>query len=264
MSKIRIPTNRELAWATLEALKNHGRPLATSEIAFPVVKLLQLNPKVLNIPRKNGRGFEVPYRIGWTLTNLKEIGAVQNVERGYWSLTKSGMRFRDYGDVRDRLLSQYGPELLFGNKEDDIDPKCHENSETRKSTLLDRLETIDSGLFVSICCKFLRKAGIRRVRVIDRTSNGSFEGTGMIQISTTSFRVFFRCRRCAPTINKIEVENFRGTVVGRAENGLYITTGKFSDSAREEATRDGAPPIGLIEGADLCDQIRRLLLDKQI
>jgi restriction system protein len=44
---------------------------------------------------------------------------------------------------------------------------------------------------------------------------------------------------------------------GRGEKGLLITTGAFTKEARDEATRDGAPPVELISGDDLCDLLKQ-------
>ena len=49
-------------------------------------------------------------------------------------------------------------------------------------------------------------------------------------------------------------------MVGRAEKGLLITTGTFTASARAEATRDGAPPIDLVDGEDLAAKLKELRL----
>ncbi len=38
---------------------------------------------------------------------------------------------------------------------------------------------------------------------------------------------------------------------GRADKGLLLTTGSFTAEARREATRDGAPPIELVDGEKL-------------
>jgi len=38
---------------------------------------------------------------------------------------------------------------------------------------------------------------------------------------------------------------------GRAEKGIFITTGTFSAQAREEAERPGATPIELVDGEKL-------------
>jgi hypothetical protein len=37
---------------------------------------------------------------------------------------------------------------------------------------------------------------------------------------------------------------------------LLITTGTFTAEARREATRDGAPPIDLIDGEQLCELLK--------
>ena len=47
---------------------------------------------------------------------------------------------------------------------------------------------------------------------------------------------------------------------GRADKGLVITTGTFTREAIKEATRDGAPPIDLIDGELLCDKLKELKL----
>jgi restriction system protein len=52
-------------------------------------------------------------------------------------------------------------------------------------------------------------------------------------------------------------------MVGRSDKGLFMTTGSFSRAAQEEATRDGAPPIDLIDGERLADLLKELSLGIQ-
>ncbi len=47
-------------------------------------------------------------------------------------------------------------------------------------------------------------------------------------------------------------------MVGRSDKGLFITTGRFSQDAKREATRDGAPPIELIDAEELCVLLKDL------
>ena len=49
-------------------------------------------------------------------------------------------------------------------------------------------------------------------------------------------------------------------MVGRADKGLIITTGGFTKNAYDEATREGAPPIDLIDGELLMDKLKELRL----
>jgi restriction system protein len=47
-------------------------------------------------------------------------------------------------------------------------------------------------------------------------------------------------------------------MAGRADKGIIITTGTFTAEARREATRDGVPPIELIDGDKLLDMLESL------
>ena len=53
-------------------------------------------------------------------------------------------------------------------------------------------------------------------------------------------------------------------MVGRADKGLLITTGNFTKDATREATRDGAPPIDLIDGDQLLDKLKEFELGVQV
>lgn len=48
--------------------------------------------------------------------------------------------------------------------------------------------------------------------------------------------------------------------MGRADKGLFLTTGRFTREARAEAQRDGAPPLDLIDGANLAEMLKDLSL----
>jgi restriction system protein len=49
-------------------------------------------------------------------------------------------------------------------------------------------------------------------------------------------------------------------MAGRADKGIIITTGSFTAEARREATRDGVPPIELVDGEKLVDMFENLEL----
>ena len=47
-------------------------------------------------------------------------------------------------------------------------------------------------------------------------------------------------------------------MIGRTDKGIVITTGSFSQEARREAIRDGAPPVELVDGNDLVELFESL------
>ena len=47
------------------------------------------------------------------------------------------------------------------------------------------------------------------------------------------------------------IRDFRGSMQGRAEKGLILTTGRFTQEAQKEANREDVPLIELIDGERL-------------
>lgn len=79
---------------------------------------------------------------------------------------------------------------------------------------------------------------------------------GVYRLSLVSFPVFFQCKRYKGSVTPDKVRDFRGAMAGRGDKGLLITTGTFTAEAKKEATREGAPPIDLIDGERLCDLLK--------
>ena len=48
--------------------------------------------------------------------------------------------------------------------------------------------------------------------------------------------------------------------MGRVDKGIILTTGTFTPDARKEASRDGAPPIELVDGGKIIDLFEQLRL----
>ena len=71
-----------------------------------------------------------------------------------------------------------------------------------------------------------------------------------------SFHVLFQCKRYKGSVSAGKIRDFRGAMVGRADKGLFISTGTFSPAAIKEATRDGAPPIDLIDGTEFAEKLK--------
>ncbi len=73
--------------------------------------------------------------------------------------------------------------------------------------------------------------------------------------SVKDIRILFR-----PDTFEISGEPYRGALQGRADKGLFITTGTFTRDATKETQRDGAPPIDLIDGDNLAQKLKELAL----
>jgi len=115
--------------------------------------------------------------------------------------------------------------------------------------------------FERLCQRILRESGFIEVRVTGRAGDGGIDGIGILRLQrVVSFQVLFQCKRWQGAVGPKEIRDFRGAMVGRSDKGLFLTTGSFTRAAQEEATRDGAPPIDLIDGERLADLLKDLRL----
>jgi len=110
--------------------------------------------------------------------------------------------------------------------------------------------------FERLAQRLLREAGFISATVTGRSGDGGIDGLGVYRMSLVSFPVFFQCKRYIGSVGAGAVRDFRGAMAGRGDKGLLLTTGTFTGDAKAEATRDGAPPLDLIDGNRLCDLLK--------
>ncbi len=110
--------------------------------------------------------------------------------------------------------------------------------------------------FERLSQRLLREAGFTKVEVRGKSSDGGIDGVGVLRVNLVSFQIFFQCKRWKGSVGSKEIRDFRGALQGRADKGLFITTGHFTSQASDEATRDGAIAIDLIDGDRLCDLLK--------
>ena len=209
----------------------------------------------------------IEYRLAWARNYLKNIGAIENSARGVWSVTPLGREIEDAEEARDRVRTYkaaYNKAYNDAKRLRDASETIAEDAEEAeveseigwKETLLDRLLAMPPDAFERLAQRLLKEAGFRNVEVLGKSGDGGLDGVGVYRLSLVSFQVFFQCKRWKGSVGPKEVRDFRGAMVGRGEKGLLITTGTFTKDARSEASRDGAPPVELVDGDDLCDLLK--------
>jgi restriction system protein len=126
------------------------------------------------------------------------------------------------------------------------------------------IHEISPDAFERLAKRILRESGFVQVEVTGRSGDGGIDGKGIMRLSgLLSFHVIFQCKKYKGTVTASDIRDFRGAMIGRADKGLFITTGTFTRDAIREATRDGAPPIDLVDGDQLADKLKELGLGIQ-
>jgi len=262
-----LPKYHELMRPTLIALDKIGGSASLNEINDAVIELVGLPAASLDVQYESGAGAVLPDRMSWARSHLKEGGFLASGGRGVWLLTDEGRQAKDW--PVDALRRKVGAAVKakHGNRrktvmvEGEI-PSGNPDAQYDdwRDELLVRLRSMDPSAFERLCQRLLRESGFVKVEVTGRSGDGGIDGTGILQLSLMSFHVLFQCKRYQGSVGSGAVRDFRGAMMGRTDKGLIITTGTFSPDARREATRDGAPPIDLIDGESLCDKLKDLSL----
>lgn len=259
MGNNKVPSYNDLLWPTLEALKTLDGSASIQELSEHITDKLALDDETLNLRHKNGSVSEVDYRAAWARTCLKWIGAVENPARGIWTITEVGRRMPEKV-ARDRVRRERMERHKKSKRRPDSgrDPRKDdaENEHDWKHALLEIVRRIPPDAFERLCKRVLLACGFIKVEVTGRSGDGGIDGAGVLRVNLLSFHVRFQCKRYAGSVGAREIRDFRGAMVGRADKGLFVTTGGFTKDAQSEAVRDGAPAIDLIDGSELCDLLK--------
>ena len=259
-----LPTYEDLLWPTLKALEDQGGSASIQELSDHVARQLMLTDEVLEVLHKEGPQSEVDYRAAWARTHLKYLGAVDNTSRGVWTITEVGRGVRTEKRLRELNRQERANRRDQDRQTRSIPPQNEEDDTVEAQSWRDALLQIVLGMspdaFERLSQRILRESGFTKVEVTGRSGDGGIDGAGVLRVNLISFHVRFQCKRYAGSVGAPEIRDFRGAMVGRADKGLFITTGGFTKDAEREAVRDGAPAIDLIDGMDLCDLLRNLEL----
>ena len=260
-----IPKQVDLMSPTLRALEALGGSASIHELDDRVSKDLGLADAILDVVHGDGPQTEFAYRCAWARTRLRRIGAVDNSARGVWTITETGRRTGSAEDAQElvrRQRKEYGSGLRKAHEEpESADDAADESSggagqESWQAALLGIMREMKPDAFERLCQRLLREHGFTRVEVTGRSGDGGIDGTGVLRVNLLSFHVNYQCKRYAGTVGPGSIRDFRGALAGRADKGLFITTGRFTKDAEREAVRDGAMAIDLIDGVELCGLLR--------
>jgi restriction system protein len=268
-----VPSYVELLWPTLRAIRAIGDSGSIEEIVEKVIELEGFTEEQQSVLHVDGPGSEIQYRLAWTRTYLKGMGLLDNSARGVWALTDKGRDpTLDEATVL-KLHAEYTAQLRAGQRARrkaerarepaTVDGAGQEPARDWKEELLDTLLAMPPAGFERLAQRLLREAGFISATVMGRSGDGGIDGLGVYRLSLVSFPVYFQCKRYSGGVGPGVVRDFRGAMAGRGDKGLLITTGSFTGDAKREATRDGAPPIDLIDGDGLCDLLKKYELGVQ-
>lgn len=263
-----LPTRSEMLPLVLELLRSMPMPVHRLEIGDAVAGRLQLTPQQRAVPEpgpNKSRSF-VSWQSEYACNDLKWIGVCEQPGKGLYQLTEEGWtisieeierrnreRQRRYRERR-RMVAE------SATQEDDPESEAVEEPDPEqvwRRKLIGRLLELSPSAFEHLAQRLLEAAGFDEVQVTGKSGDGGIDGIGVYRpLGLISFHTAFQCKRYQGSVSASVVRDFRGSFVGRADRGIVITTGEFTEPAREEASRPGANPVDLVDGETLCELLR--------
>ncbi|MCY3644685.1 MAG: Mrr restriction system protein, partial [Acidimicrobiaceae bacterium] len=232
MNRSDLPRFDQLMFPVIEALREAGGSGLRNEIIEAVADRQGLSEEQLERRYETTGIPVVADRIGWALSWLKKLDAVENSRRGVWALTAGGRGIVSEEEVAKRLRvvrSEVAAQAARTRREaqqgksvdEDTDPADGLDDEGGdwKGQLLQRLLEMSPEAFERLTQRLLREAGFRDVEVLGKAGDGGIDGVGVYRLSLVSFPIYFQCKRYKGSVSAGTVRDFRGAMAGRGEKG---------------------------------------------
>jgi restriction system protein len=255
----------------LDALRELGDSGKPREVANQIAKNLNLSDDVLDATVKSG-GSRFQNQVAWARQYLVWEGLVQSSKHGTWTLTEKG-RTVHLSETESRAIFKKWVAIhrdkrkekeIAGQEPDHTDELTPEEGVVDEPlSLLGTLRSLSAVGFEKVCRELLRESGFLNVEVTGGSADGGIDGFGTLEINAfVSFKVLFQCKRYSEgkLVSRAQVGDFRNAMIGRAEKGIIMTTSAFSNAAVQEANREGAPKVELVDGAKLVEMFQKVEL----
>jgi restriction system protein len=255
----------------LDALRELGGSGTPDEVVEQIAQDLKIPDSVQNEPLPSG---EPRFRnqVYWARLYLVHEGLVGSSKRGVWSLTERGratnLSPEDARTIRTKWVRIF-QERRRGKTQateteigaGDAAPEPDTATGDTAAEVIKLLRDLPPAGFERFSQRLLREAGFVQVVVTGKTGDGGIDGHGSLQVGPlVSLKALFQCKRYKGSVSASDVRDFRGAMAGRTDRGIMITTGTFTAEARREGTREGVPPIELIDSERLVDMLKSLEL----
>jgi len=254
----------------LDALRALGGSGTPTEATDKVAAICKVPESKQNELMKSGQP-RFKNQVAWARFFMKREGLLDSSTAGVWSLTKKGQTTQlTYSQAQDifrkwvkidtaaRKQKQKDHREDVSDSPDEVDLSIAADYRDRLIELIKKLPFKE---FERLCQRLLREAGFQEVTVTGRTGDNGIDGHGILELNAfVTFKVLFQCKRYKGSVGAGEVRDFRGAMEGRADKGIILTTGIFTQEAKREARRDGTRPIELVDGDKLVDMFEKLEL----
>jgi len=242
-----IPSEKDIELPLLQEIEAAGGEAKPDDLYDEVARhfpQLTLSDQEVRYP-KSGQLIWLN-RIHWARQHLVNKGQLDASTRGIWRITVKGReRLGVVPPLSPPPVSTIG--ALLDRENQQIRAQLHE-----------LLMNLHPQQFEAFAGKLLESVGFTDVEVTKYVGDGGIDGYGNLEMGVVKVKAAFQARRWNQNVPRSDVDQFRGAIQGKFDQGIFITTSDFSDEAKKVSSVPGAVPIILING----DRIVNIMLEK--
>ena len=186
-------------------------------------------------------------RIHWARQHLVNKGQLDASTRGIWRITNKGRERLGLISPPPRPLTLPTMSMLLDRERQQIRAQLHE-----------LLMNLHPQQFETFAGKLLESVGFTDIEVTKYIGDGGIDGYGNLDMGVVKVKAAFQVKRWQQKVPRPEVDQFRGAIQGKFDQGIFITSSDFSDEAKQVSSVPGAVPVVLING----DKIVDIMLEK--
>ncbi|MCD1634447.1 restriction endonuclease [Martelella mediterranea] len=273
MAKLKGPKFVQYFQPVIDGLRDLGSSAKPKEVYSWIAEHHDIPKAEIESTTKGGQS-KFENKVGWARFYLAKAGLIDTEQRGVWVLTEQGRKatlshdeayrlFKNIHDGFPRPDKTSEEEQTRSPVEDEDasapDEKTYLNQDEIQERLVELLRSVSDKGFEELCARLLRHIGFENVKVTGQSGDQGIDGEGYLLINRfVRTKVMFQCKRYSNTVQPKEVRDFRGAIQGRAERGIFLTTGTFTKGAREEAARENATAIELVD----IDRLLELMIEE--
>lgn len=220
-------------------------------------------------------------RVGWARTYLTKALCLESPQKGMVKITERGKKFLSSASekITTKDLQQFEEFIDFVNSskktnkkevsesiaqqnmtpEEAIDYGTQMLNQDLASDLLTKILTKDDKFFENLVVQLLEKMGYGgdfedSSDVVGKTGDGGIDG--IIKEDKLGFdTIYVQAKRYTDaSVERPDLQKFSGALAGKnATKGVFITTSKFADTAKEYVKTLYNQKIILIDGKKLCE-----------
>ncbi len=248
-----IPSEKDIELPLLQEIVAAGGEAKPSELYDKVAghfpQLTMADQKV----RHQRSGLPIwRNRVQWARQHLVNKGQIDASTPGIWRVTDK---------AKEKLGVAPHPSstsLPLTPKPSTIGELLDRERQQIRDQLHELLMNLHPQQFEEFAGKLLESVGFTDIEVSRYVGDGGIDGYGNFEMGVVKVKAAFQVKRWQQNVSRPEIDQFRGAIQGRYDQGIFIITSDFSDEAKQVSSVGGAVPVYLING----DRIVDIMLEK--